>query len=223
MNTTSQRIRLFIAALILILILTFLGSELRESGSFNVQTIRIFLSQLGPLAIPGFILIMFIAVISPLPDSMVSVSGGYLFGPFIGAILSLIGSAIGTTFDFFLVRKLGRNYVKKKFPDSIAVIDQYALKLGWQTVIIMRIVPSVTFDLIGYAAGLSSMPFSVYLASTMIGMFPATLFTVFLGRSIKVGSWTDAFIILSVGIICLIIGTVVMNRVNTNLMKRSNK
>jgi uncharacterized membrane protein YdjX (TVP38/TMEM64 family) len=218
-----KKLFVWIGITLLLALFVYAALELQESRYFNARTIHSLLSRLGPYSIIGYIFMMVVAVISPMPDSMVSIAGGYLFGPYIGSILSLLGLALGTSIDFLIVRRLGRNYVKKRYPKSIRVIDSYSTKLGWQTVVIMRMLPSVTFDLLGYAAGISSMSYALYIGSTLLGAIPMTLFTVLLGNSIEVGSMKYIALVLLIGVIGLIVGTIIMQRSNISSFFKKKK
>jgi uncharacterized membrane protein YdjX (TVP38/TMEM64 family) len=222
-NIRMKKIFAWIGITLFVAVFIYAALEFQESKHLNAHTIQLLISSFGPYATVGYVLVMIIAVISPMPDSMVSIAGGYLFGPILGSILSLVGLAIGTSFDFLVVRRFGRTYVKTNYPKSIHAIDKYAARLGWQTVVVMRMLPSVTFDVLGYAAGLSSMPYALYIQSSLLGAFPMTLYTVLLGVSLEVGSTRYIIGMLIIGVIGLVAGTIIIQRTNISSFFKKKK
>jgi uncharacterized membrane protein YdjX (TVP38/TMEM64 family) len=148
---------------------------------------------------------MILAVMSPVPDFVVSVAGGYLFGPFWGTVLALIGHAAGTSYNFFLARKLGRHYLSARFPHLIRQIDAFTDKVGWQAIALIRIVPSVSFDLAGYAAGISKLKYSTFIAASLLGTAPMAIMQNFLGRSFRTHGPSLPWMIIGYVILILLI------------------
>ena len=87
----------------------------------------------------------------------------------------------------------------------------------------MRTLPSVTFDLLGYAAGISSMSYALYIGATLLGAIPMTLFTVLLGNSLEVGSIKYFAVILLIGIIGLVVSTILIQRFEISSFFKKNK
>lgn len=162
--------------------------ELQESAHFNARTLYQWISYFGPFSAVVYVIVMVFAVITPVPDSLVYIAGGYLFGTVLGTVLSLIGFVIGTSIDFWFARRLGREYVTRKFPNYSHLIDSYSKKIGWQSIVIMRIIPSLSFDFIAYLAGISSISFRTYILANILGAFPLALFEVLLGKSLHTSS-----------------------------------
>lgn len=209
-----KTIVVWVVFLLFIFIFIYTALELQESKLLNAKTVTHFLAQFGYLAGIFYIALMILAVVTPIPDSIVTIAGGYIFGPVVGSLFSLIGLAIGTSFDFWLARRLGRDFVSKKFPHSMDIIDRYAQKSGWWTVFIMRVLPSVTFDLIGYSAGLSSMQYRIYIGSTLLGAIPMTLFTIFLGHSLHIKSLQFTVVVIILGISAVTTGSYIAHRIH---------
>jgi uncharacterized membrane protein YdjX (TVP38/TMEM64 family) len=218
-----KKFLVWIAITAVLVFFIYIGLELHESRVLTAHNLRVVLVSMGPLAPFGYIALMIFMVITPMPDALVSVTGGYLFGPLAGGILSMIGLAIGASVNFVLARKLGRKYVNQKFPQSVNLIDTYAAKLGWQTVMLLHMLPSVTFDLIGYAAGLSNMPYPVYIGATILGSVPMLLFTTMLGNSLQLKSWKYIIVVILLGIIGLIVGSVISLYSKNNTLPKNKE
>ncbi len=173
---------------IIIGLILYSSTEIQEMTVFNKDVIFTTLHHWGPYAWVIYIIILIIAVMSPLPDSLVIIAGGFLFGSLIGTILTIIGQSLGAIIDFLLARTLGRNFVLKKFPKSVHLIDQYAQSLGWQTVFVMRLFPTLSFDMLSYIAGVSNLSLRSYSIATITGLIPLAIMTTILGASMSIHS-----------------------------------
>ena len=69
------------------------------------------MEALGPWAPLGFMAVYALAALLFLPGSILTLSGGALFGPFWGALYSLIGATVGATLAFLVARYLTQGWV----------------------------------------------------------------------------------------------------------------
>lgn len=100
-----------------------------------------------------------------------------VYGIFWGAVISWIGGMAGALLNFWLARRLGYRYVQKMAKKSKIVgrIDQISGENGFSVIIIARLLPIVSFDLISLLAGLSSMRLVPFMIATGLGQIPGTL------------------------------------------------
>ena len=105
---------------LILLVFLVAGSTfiLYETGliSFFLDKERMkkFLNSLGPLSFIGFIFLQASQVIiSPIPGEVTGLMGGFLYGKFLGIILSTIGLTAGSWIAFSLSRCFGRPFVEK--------------------------------------------------------------------------------------------------------------
>lgn len=180
------------------------GIEIREATATNYDLISSLLSQYSSISWLIYVGLLVLAVMSPLPDSIVILAGGFIFGPVIGTILTIIGQSMGASFDFLLARKLGREFVIRKFPRSSSIVDTYSHTLGWQTVFLMRLLPTLSFDIFSYASGLSSLSFKKYYLATTAGLIPLAIITTVLGHSANIHSASLATATLFIGALAIV-------------------
>ena len=125
------------------------------------------------------------------PTSVITPLSAILFGPFIGWIYTYIGENLSATVAFFAARYFGRNFVKE---NENAFIQKYDKKLktnGFETVLILRLIPLFPFDFVNYASGLSSIKYRHYIFATLLGVIPGLTAYIFLG-----GSLTNPYLII---------------------------
>lgn len=205
------------ATALIVGLLIYSSTEIKESAVISKESIFALLHRFGPLAWLLYIVLLIIAVMSPIPDSVVIFAGGFFFGPVLGTMLTIIGQGLGAGIDFVLARKLGRKFVLRKFPKSASLIDTYSQSLGWQTVFTFRLFPTLSFDLLSYVAGISSLSLRTYMLATVTGLIPLAIITTVLGYSVHIRSGTVALIATLVGgmgilIIYLLFHTIILKK-----------
>lgn len=126
----------------------------------------------GPWGVAVFVLLLMAAVMSPLPDSPIALAGLVAYGPGRGVMLVVGSMWLAAVADFWLMRLLGREAIRRRFPRFVAQTDAVAGQLGFEALVIGRLVPSVSFDLLSYSAGLTRMSFRRFAVATLIGLTP---------------------------------------------------
>lgn len=126
------------------------------------------------------------SVAAPIPAFLLTFANGMLFGWFWGAALSWSSAMAGAALCFGLARVLGRPAVERLAGGSaaLAATDRFFDRFGLHSVLVARLLPFVSFDVVSYAAGLTSMRFSRFLLATGAGQLPATLLYSWLGQSV---------------------------------------
>lgn len=149
----------------------------------DIEAIKEYLLSFGIWApVVSFFLMVFQSVIAPLPAFLITFANAGLFGWIKGALLSWSSAMAGATLCFFIAKFLGRNTVEKLTSKSaIKKTDVFFDKYGKYTVLIARLLPFISFDIISYAAGLTSMGFWSFFIATGIGQLPATLVYSYIG------------------------------------------
>jgi uncharacterized membrane protein YdjX (TVP38/TMEM64 family) len=183
--------------------LFYMGSEVKEANFLTQAKVQHFILQYGYISWLAYLVLLVVAIMSPLPDTPIVLAGGFVFGPYITIPLTIIGQLLGATIDFYLARKLGRIYVTRKFPNATKVVNDYSHSLGWQTVFLMRLMPTLSFDILSYAAGLSTIRYRLYIIATFCGMLPLSIITTLLGYSAGLHSKMIPIIILTMGTIVI--------------------
>ncbi len=120
---------------------------------------------------------------APLPSFVVTFANGLAFGTFWGWALSLFGHTLAAAVCFWLARALGRVPVEVIVGRSgLESADRWFSRWGLYAVLIARLVPGISFDVISYAAGITHMKFRRFLGATALGVFPQTFVYSYLGH-----------------------------------------
>lgn len=179
----------------------------------DVSAFRAYLLSFGPLAaVVSGLLMVFQSVIAPLPAFVITFANGWVFGWLWGALLSWSSAMAGAILCFYLAKWLGRpvieRFVSRK---ALAWWDRFFQKYGTYSVLMARLVPVVSFDLVSYAAGVTPITFWNFFWATGLGQLPATLLYSYLGET-ATGVVQILFLLFTVVIALGIIGLLLKPR-----------
>ncbi len=158
--------------------------ELLWSG--DIEYVKDYLLGFGVLApVVSATLMILQSIAAPIPAFVVTFTNGLLFGWFWGALLSWSSAMAGAALCFWIARTLGRPVVERLAGGSAAleVSDLFFERYGDRAVLIARLLPFVSFDIISYGAGLTSMGFWRFFWATGLGQLPATIVYSYLGQN----------------------------------------
>lgn len=135
----------------------------------------------------------------PLPAMVITLANGLLFGTIGGALLSWSSAMIGAIVCYYISRLFGRPVVEKLVGGkSLDMTDRFFRRYGKHAILIARLVPVISFDVVSYAAGLTTIGPWEFLLATGIGQMPATLVYSFLGQNMTQAAWLGLWIVLGV-------------------------
>lgn len=185
------------------------------SGDFTV--VKEFVASYGIYAgMISFGLMIFQSVAAPLPAFLITFANASLFGWWKGAILSWTSAMVGAALCFFIARILGRDIAEKLTSKAgLAQIDTFFEKYGENTILICRLLPFVSFDIVSYAAGLTSMSFGSFMIATGIGQLPATIVYSYVGGMLTGGAKllvSGLMILFALSILVMMIRKIYMDR-----------
>lgn len=167
-------------------------------ASGDVGAIRAWVLGFGVWApIASVALMLLQTVVAPLPSSPITFANGLVFGVWWGALLSWSSALGSAAVAFGLSRAFGRPVAERLATRAaVAWSDAFFARWGLWAMLVGRMLPVVSFDVISYAAGLTPMRFGAFLLATAIGMIPGTLLYAWLGhlggRSAAALLWTLA-------------------------------
>jgi uncharacterized membrane protein YdjX (TVP38/TMEM64 family) len=182
-----SKILLLLAAVAVYLFIPFVRNNINSAVSIlktvDVESAREYILSFGVLApAVSFMLMVLQSLIAPLPAFILTFANAGLFGWVNGAILSWTSAMAGAALCFFLARYLGRDFVEKLTSKSaVEKVDEFFKEYGKYTILICRLLPFMSFDIVSYAAGLTSMGFWPFFLATGVGQLPATIVYSYIG------------------------------------------
>lgn len=199
MKSFKGRKKILLLGIILIFILAyFFVPTVNETlnhifsllSSMDVDSVITYIRSFGPwAALISFLLMILQSIAAPIPAFLITFANASVFGWWQGAILSWTSAMTGAALCFFIAKILGRDAVLK-LTNKLALeqIDVFFERYGKNTVLICRLLPFVSFDIVSYAAGLTSMNFWPFFIATGIGQLPATIIYSYVGGMLTGGA-----------------------------------
>jgi len=170
--------------------------------NFSAEGLRALMEQAGlwaPLASVG---LMAAHSFLPFPAEIIAVANGIVFGPWIGVAVTWVGAMLGATLSYEVARGLGPAARARFVPSRYRTrLDAFSINIGIAPLLVSRMLPIVSFNLINYAAGLAGVPRWTFLWTTGLGILPLTILSVVLGSQaleLPVYAWIIAIAALLV-------------------------
>jgi uncharacterized membrane protein YdjX (TVP38/TMEM64 family) len=135
----------------------------------------------GPLISIGLNVVQ--VLLAPIPGQFVGLLNGYLYGPWLGTLYSMIGLLLGTALAMGLGRWFGRPLVERLVhPGQLAHWDRIAARQGPPFFFLVFLFPSLPDDVICFVIGLSRLSIVRMLVLAMIGRLPGVFVSCWVGR-----------------------------------------
>ncbi len=164
-----------------VVLATAIAFAVYHREQFDIQLLSQWLQQAGWWAPLVFVFIYAIATVLFLPGSVLTLSGGILFGPFLGALCNITGATIGASLSFLIARYLASDWVSQRAGGRLRQLIDGVETEGWRFVAFVRLVPLFPFNLLNYALGLTRLRFIEYLLASCIFMSPGAIAYTYIG------------------------------------------
>ena len=137
---------------------------------------RQFLLSLGPYSAVALVLFQASQVVlPPVPAELIGVVAGYLYGAWVGFLLSSIGLTLGSWVLFELARILGRPFVERALSSrALAGPGFLSSNRGAVVCFLLFAVPGFPKDYLCGLLGMSRMRFATFMILSSLGRMPAT-------------------------------------------------
>ncbi|MFQ5847303.1 MAG: TVP38/TMEM64 family protein [Candidatus Methylomirabilales bacterium] len=142
----------------------------------------------GAWGAAGSILLMIVHSFIPFPAEFLAMANGMVYGPLWGSVITWTGAMLGAYVAFGLARWLGRPFVLGMVAERHrATVDHWAVRQGGGALLFSRLLPVISFNLINYAAGLTTISWWTFTWTTGLGILPLTIMMVLMGDGIWSG------------------------------------
>jgi uncharacterized membrane protein YdjX (TVP38/TMEM64 family) len=174
-----------IAAVIIVGVAAFLF--LRSRG-IHPQQIAEWLRAVGdrwwaPVAFIGLYIAFNVFLV---PATILSLTAGVVWGWWIGGLWVLAASTVASAVPYFIGRS-GAGWAEKLLERRAARIHRALRNEGFMSLLLMRLVPIVPYNILNYAAGVAGIKLRDYLLATFIGTIPGIFIFTYLASSIASG------------------------------------
>lgn len=149
----------------------------------DVPTLVRELRSWGAWSALASILLMLVHSVVPFPSELIVIANGMIFGPLLGTAITWTGAMLGAVTAYAAARYWGRS------PEPIvqdgAIWSRIAHAAGNPvTLLAVRLMPMISFNLINYALGMLGVGWWRFLWTTAVGILPATIGLSYFGQAV---------------------------------------
>ena len=136
----------------------------------------------------GVLIYILLYAVRPLilfPATVLSVASGFVFGPFLGVLYTIVASNISSTIAYYVGHFFGEGMFRDDGSDGL--IQRYARRMranSFETVMIMRFI-FLPYDAVSYLAGFLRIKYWSFILATALGSIPGTMAFIGFGASIE--------------------------------------
>lgn len=141
----------------------------------NISTLPPYVSALMIIAWVGIGTIIFI------PNTVLFVTSGTLFGFWWAFTFNLIGFGIGSTLAFLISRYGFYEFVRSKTQGMLQTFNHRFSNSGWKSVAVVRLTPVFPSFAVNYLLGITHVRFFDYVWASILFTVPACLIFTYLG------------------------------------------
>jgi len=168
------------------------------------------------------------------PGTPFNLAAGFLFGIWLGSLVTVAGSDIGATLAFLLGRTLGRDWAQKQVLKhrKFELVNLAVEKNAWLIIFLIRLSPVFPFGICNYLFGVTKSNFWTYWSATTAGLIPCTVAYTYIGSLMR--NLTDIYsegsntseqqvYLVSGAVVITVIGIVVITLVTRNTLVKAMK
>lgn len=173
--------------------------EIFEPGGLDrvINDVR----QAGPVGFLILLAIQFLqVVVAFIPGEVVQVAAGMIYGPWIGALIVLVGCVVSSAFVFLLVHKLGAPFVQAMVSEKHMAKFRTFENSGKLNIIVfvLFLIPGMPKDVFTYLVPLTHMPLRTFLLLSNIARIPGILVSTYAASGLVEGDIVQSLIIFLV-------------------------
>jgi uncharacterized membrane protein YdjX (TVP38/TMEM64 family) len=174
----DRRLWLAVAAVVLLAIARLTGvADYLSLDALRVHrgTLVAFVAGHGWLAGLAYVAIYTGVVAFSLPGAAVlTLAGGFLFGAWLGAALTVVGATAGAILVFLFARTLLGENALDRFGAPAARLAEGIRRDAGPYLLVLRLVPLFPFFLVNLVPAFVGVPFVTYALTTFFGIIPGT-------------------------------------------------
>lgn len=130
-----------------------------------------------------FVLLYIVLTAVGVPGTILTVSGGIVFGLWWGTVWSVLGATLGAIAAFSIARYCFHNWVSQRFGQhtQLQKFQRAVQQMPLRFVLAIRFAPISPFNLVNFLLGLTPLRLHTYAIGTFIGIIPGSLAYTWLG------------------------------------------
>lgn len=167
----------------------------------------------------------FQTVLKIIPAEPLEIGSGYLYGPWVGLLLCMAGTLIGSLIIIALARVFGRRLVNVFFPteklNALKFLQDPQKVYG--TLFFLYLIPGTPKDVLTYAASITNLDMKKFLLVTGIARIPAILTSTWCGSQLIQKNYRVAAIIFGTTLVLSILCSLLYRRFTAGRAPSENR
>lgn len=183
----------YLILILIALFIVFIGYEYygqHFNELRNPKKIKSIILSYGDYSVLAFLALQIIQVVAFfIPGEFMQIAGGYIYGAFIGGLLTLLGITMGSAIVYGLARQYGKPLIRRIISDKKLNFFDKLLKLGSvnHIVLILYLIPGIPKDVLAYICGISDITFKNFMIYSTLGRIPGIFISTFFGARMYSG------------------------------------
>lgn len=188
---TGLRLRRFVplAVIVLAMVAVYATGAYRHISPGTLvrhrMAIDAFIDAHSVVAVAAFAAAYVVVVALSIPGAaLLTISGGILFGTFVGGSAAVIAATIGATIVFLVAKSAcGESLTRHAGPLAVKLSEGFRAD-AFNYLLFLRLVPAFPFFLVNLVPALVGVKLTTFVAATLIGVVPATFVFAFFGSGL---------------------------------------
>ncbi len=166
----------------------------------NRQLLTDFVAGQATLAVVLYLLIYAASTATSLPGgAILTVAGGFLFGPWLGTAYVVVAATVGATAVFLVARSAIGNILRAKAEPALRKMERGFQENALSYLLVLRLIPLFPFWLVNLVPALLGVSLRTYVIGTFLGIIPGVLVFTLAGAGLgSVFDTTESFSLASV-------------------------
>ncbi len=147
-----------------------------EALKENREALTGWVARTGVLAWVVYALLYAAATAFSLPaGAVMTIAGGFMFGPFLGGTLTVIGATVGATAVFLAARYAFADILRSRAGGAIQKMEKGFQENALSYLLFLRLIPVFPFFLVNLVPAFLGVRVGTYVLGTLIGIIPGSL------------------------------------------------
>ena len=148
----------------------------------NRQLLADWVEANGLLAFITYMIVYAVVTAFSIPGGAVmTIAGGFLFGPFLGGALTIVGATIGATVLFLAARYAFAELLRQRAGSAIKKMEAGFQENALSYMLFLRLVPVFPFFLVNLVPAFLGVGIGTFVIGTFLGIIPGSLVFASLG------------------------------------------
>ncbi len=191
-DTKSGRLKRFLPLGILVAVMALVVSQgwhhylTLETIARNRDWLKAMVADHTVIALSAYFLIYVAAISMSLPGGVIlTITGGFLFGPYLGGGITVVAATVGASLLFLIAKTSFGETLAEKAGPWLSNLTEGFQENALNYLLFLRLVPAFPFWLVNLAPALLGVPLRTFVIGTFVGIIPGTFAFSYVGAGLE--------------------------------------